>query len=82
MSRTDRFIDKIMRNFTKPTSNFEGLPFLPNLCTRYDYEDVFRALLLGVEEAVARTRKNWRAASTDMAQYRQGPETCRMGCVT
>ena len=39
--------------------------------TRYDYEDVFRALLLGVEEAVARTRKNWKAASTDMAQYRE-----------
>ena len=38
---------------------------------RYDYEDVFRALLLGVEEAVARTRKNWKAASTDMAQYRE-----------
>ena len=40
------------------------------LLARYDYEDVFRALLLGVEEAVARTRKNWKAASTDMAQYR------------
>ena len=55
-----------MRNSTNPTSNFEGLLFL----CRYDYEDVFRALLLGVEEAVARTRKTWKAASTDMAQYR------------
>lgn len=42
----------------------------PSHPNRYDYEDVFRALLLGVEEAVARTRKNWKAASTDMAQYR------------
>ena len=32
---------------------------------------MFRALLLGVEEAVARTRKTWKAASTDMAQYRE-----------
>ena len=32
---------------------------------------MFCALLLGVEEAVARTRKTWKAASTDMAQYRE-----------
>ena len=40
---------------------------------------MFRALLLGVEEAVARTRKTWKATSTDMAQYREEGTVCRLG---
>lgn len=39
----------------------------------YDYEDVFKALLKGVEEAISKTRKLWNPAG-DMAQYRQEME--------
>ncbi|XP_059092006.1 uncharacterized protein LOC131887417 [Tigriopus californicus] len=39
----------------------------------YDYEDVFKALLKGVEEAITKTRKLWNPAG-DMAQYRQEME--------
>ncbi len=36
---------------------------------RYDYEDVFKALLRGVEDAVTQTRRNWKMSS-NMEQYR------------
>ncbi len=39
----------------------------------YDYEDVFRAVLQGVEDALGKTRKGWRP-DADMAQYRQEME--------
>jgi hypothetical protein len=41
------------------------------LFLRYDYEDVFRALMRGVEDAVTQTRRNWKMSS-DMANYREG----------
>ena len=39
----------------------------------YDHEDVFRALLKGVEVAVTQTRLGW-STSSDMSQYRQEME--------
>ena len=39
----------------------------------YDYEEVFKSLLKGVEEAVSQTRRKWKPSS-DMAQYRQEME--------
>ncbi len=39
----------------------------------YDHEDVFMAVLKGVEEALCKTRKGWRPES-DMEQYRQEME--------
>lgn len=41
--------------------------------TRYDYDDVFLALMKGVEDAVSKTRRGWKP-STDMGHYKQEME--------